>query len=301
MGRMKQGSYRRKLKFTREGKYYVFLAFGVGFAAINTGNNLLYLILGMMLSQIVGSGILSELTIRRLRVSRHLPRRIFAKQPVLVGIRVRNEKQRFPTFAIEIEDLSADKSDRKRCFFLRIPARASQNTSYEHNFRKRGVYHLSSFKITTRFPFSLFAKSRRLEAPEKVIVYPELVSVDPQLRTYRNLGNLPQPRLGRAGDFHALRGYREGDDHRTIFWRKSTRGRLLVRQHEDPRSRQITIFLDNHRSPELTNDTQQRIEAEEHARASGSFPRCPLHRTWIHGWLFISHGQDQTARGARPA
>jgi hypothetical protein len=34
----------RKLKFTREGKYFLGITLGVGFAAINTGNNLLYLL-----------------------------------------------------------------------------------------------------------------------------------------------------------------------------------------------------------------------------------------------------------------
>ena len=45
----------RKLKFTREGKYFLGITLGVGFAAINTGNNLLYLLLGMMLSLIIVS------------------------------------------------------------------------------------------------------------------------------------------------------------------------------------------------------------------------------------------------------
>ena len=38
----------RRLKFTREGKYFLGITLGVGFAAINTGNNLLYLLLGML-------------------------------------------------------------------------------------------------------------------------------------------------------------------------------------------------------------------------------------------------------------
>ena len=57
-----------------------FLAGGmaVGLAAINTGNNLLFLIFGFMLSLIVLSGILSEIVLRRVKVSRRLPRRAFA-------------------------------------------------------------------------------------------------------------------------------------------------------------------------------------------------------------------------------
>ena len=41
----------RRLKFTREGKFFVGITLGVGFAAINTANNLLYLLLGMLLDQ----------------------------------------------------------------------------------------------------------------------------------------------------------------------------------------------------------------------------------------------------------
>ena len=40
----------RRLRFTREGRVIVILSIGVGFAAINTGNNLLYLLLGWLLS-----------------------------------------------------------------------------------------------------------------------------------------------------------------------------------------------------------------------------------------------------------
>src|SRR5882672_7989875 len=65
----------RKLKFTREGKYFLGITLGVGFAAINTGNNLLYLLLGMLLSLIILSGVMSELSLRDLTVVRRLPTR----------------------------------------------------------------------------------------------------------------------------------------------------------------------------------------------------------------------------------
>ena len=65
----------RRLKFTREGKFFVGITLGVGFAAINTANNLLYLLLGMLLALIVVSGIMSELSLRDLTVVRRLPLR----------------------------------------------------------------------------------------------------------------------------------------------------------------------------------------------------------------------------------
>jgi len=45
----------RRLRFTSEGTGFVIVALAIGVAAINTGNNLLYLILAMMLSAIRGT------------------------------------------------------------------------------------------------------------------------------------------------------------------------------------------------------------------------------------------------------
>ena len=80
----------RRLSFTREGKIIVILSVGVGFAAINTGNNLLYLLLGWLLSFIVASGVLSEGTMRGLTVTRRPPPRVHAGQPFLMEISVAN-------------------------------------------------------------------------------------------------------------------------------------------------------------------------------------------------------------------
>src|SRR3954462_13752822 len=76
----------RRLSFTREGRIIVVLSVGVGFAAINTGNNLLYLLLGWLLSFVTASGILSERTLKKLRVDRRPPPRVFAGEPFLMEV-----------------------------------------------------------------------------------------------------------------------------------------------------------------------------------------------------------------------
>src|SRR6202453_5417633 len=87
----------RRLKFTREGKFFVGITLGVGFAAINTANNLLYLLLGMLLALIVVSGIMSELSLRDLTVVRRLPLRAQVGRAHLVEIEVFNHKSRVPS------------------------------------------------------------------------------------------------------------------------------------------------------------------------------------------------------------
>src|SRR5204862_2412515 len=48
------------IHFTRFGLFYVLFSLAVGAAAINTGNNLLYLMLGLLLGFIIISGFLSD-------------------------------------------------------------------------------------------------------------------------------------------------------------------------------------------------------------------------------------------------
>jgi uncharacterized protein (DUF58 family) len=235
----------RRLKLTREGKYFIGITFGVGFAAINTGNNLLYLLLGMLLSMIVVSGVLSELSLRELTVVRRLPPRAQVARPHLVEIEVFNHKRRIPSYAIEVEDLRAGQPADKRCFFLKISPRSAQVAAYRRTPARRGRDRHVGFRVATRFPFGLFEKSRELTAEGDLIIYP---AVDPiQLPS-----NLPGDRLGGnsalgrgSGDeILSLRQMREGDDPRDIYWRKSVE-QMIVRERAREVRRDVSYLIDS--------------------------------------------------------
>ena len=216
----------RQLKFTREGKYFLGITLGVGFAAINTGNNLLYLLLGMLLSLIVVSGVMSELRLRDLTVVRRLPPRAQVGRAHLVEIEVFNHKKRIPSYAIEVEDLRAGQPADKRCFFLKISPNSAQVAAYRRTPATRGRDSHVGFRIATRFPFGLFEKSREVPCEGELIIYP---AVDPvRLRIRRRWAASRRDRLlgARPGDeIFGLRPMREGDDPRDIYWRKSTAAR----------------------------------------------------------------------------
>jgi len=237
----------RRLTFTREGKYFVGITFGVGVAAINTGNNLLYLLLGMMLSMIVASGILSELSLRDLTVSRQPPGRLHARQPFLMGIALLNTKRRLPSFSIEVEDLLDGKPVDKKCYFLKLPAGRQQATSYRHTLPRRGRYRLTGFILSTKFPFALFRKSRTVELSSEVIVFPALVSAARLGAARTNaVGTEPSGKRARRGEPFGLHAFREGDDPRDIHWPTTARrGRTMVREYEDEAARRVSIFIEN--------------------------------------------------------
>src|SRR5690349_12143943 len=236
----------RRLSFTREGKIIVILSVGVGFAAINTGNNLLYLLLGWLLSFIIASGVLSEMTLRQPSVERRPPPRIFAGEPFLMEVVIKNSKPKRASYSIEVEDLQGKTPIDKRCYFLKIPEGKSQRTSYRHTFVRRGLYTLTGYRIATKFPFALFRKSRDVDAPLEVLVYPARVAVPRPAPRTATRGENRANRTGRRGEFFGLREHRSGDDRRDVHWRSSARtGRLLVREYEDEHARKVVIGVDN--------------------------------------------------------
>jgi uncharacterized protein (DUF58 family) len=252
----------RRLKFTREGRYFFFISLGIGFAAVNTGNNLLYLLLGMTLSIIVASGVLSEVALRKLSVRRQFPPEIYAERPFLVGIELSNQKRRIPSFSIEIEDLAGGLSLEKKCYFLKIPPQRSQHTSYRYTLARRGVHRFDAVRISTKFPFALFRKSREVDLPDEVLVYPARVDVSDLTAAWRSgQGAAPLRRGGRGEDFFSVREFRPGDDSREIHWKSSARvGRLMLREREDAINRRVAIYLDNRLPAPATEEIRLEVE-----------------------------------------
>ena len=240
------GRFRRRLKLTRNGRFFIAISIGVGLAAINTGNNLLYLLLGWLLSLIIASGAMSNATLRGLAIRRRLPPRIFAGAPFAVEFLAENTKKRRASYSISVTDFIEAKGVDKRCYFLRVGAGQTQSASYRHTFARRGRYRFDGVSLTTRFPFGLFEKSRRLSSDDQVVVFPAVEPIRLPTPQGRQQGELRGGKVGRRGEFFGLREYRDGDNHRAIHWRSSARrGRLLVREYEEEAQRRATILVDN--------------------------------------------------------
>jgi uncharacterized protein (DUF58 family) len=236
----------RRLKFTREGKFFVGITLGVGFAAINTANNLLYLLLGMLLALIVVSGVMSELSLRDLTVVRRLPLRAQVGRAHLVEIEVFNHKRRVPSYAIEVEDLRAAQPADKRCFFLKISPKSAQVAAYRRTPSRRGRDVHVGFRIATRFPFGLFEKSRELPAGGELVIYPAVDSVTlPPPAGGRTPGAEQLVGRGQGEEFLGLKLMRPGEDPRAIHWRKSASvGQLVMRERQSETRPDVTLTLD---------------------------------------------------------
>jgi len=242
----KHAPWRRHLRFTREGRVFVFVTFGLGFAAVNTGTNLMYLVFGFMLSLIVLSGILSEHVLRGLRVSRRLPSRAFAGEPALIEVQAFNSKERMVSYSVEVEDQAVGELNERRCYFLKVPAGAQQAATYRRVPQRRGVLRFSSFRVSTRFPFSLFEKWREFDTESELLVFPALLAARLPEAGSREEGHESGSSKGRGTETRELRDYRVGDEVRSIHWRRSAAmGKPVVREFEKEASALYCFVIDN--------------------------------------------------------
>jgi uncharacterized protein (DUF58 family) len=218
----------------------------VGIAAINTGKNLLYLLLAMMLSLIIMSGILSEQCLRHLVLRRWLPEHIFANRPVTGTLSIANRKRRFPTFSLCVLDVIGGQAVDRGIYLLHLAPRGSALESYPLLFPRRGLHRIDGVKLLTRFPFGLFVKAATVPLVSDIVVYPELRPVPPLLLEELAVLGFDQqmPRHGPGVALYNLRDYRSGDDSRAIHWKVSARqARLIVRETEAEDTRRVMLVL----------------------------------------------------------
>ena len=239
-------SRRRSIRFTSEGTRFLLFTFGIGLAAINTGNNLFYLLLAMMLSIIVISGLLSEHCLRRLEFHRHVPDLIMANKPTTLTLSVTNRNRHLPSFSLRLLDI-VDGQDVDRGLGIHLlPPQSSVLLSYPFLATKRGWIRFEGIGAQTRFPFGLFLKKGRYATEAHLLVSPSIKPLT--LRFVDELVSDGQgaslPRRGHGTQLYNLRLYQPGDDSRAIHWMTTARtSQLIVRETESEDQRRITVVL----------------------------------------------------------
>jgi uncharacterized protein (DUF58 family) len=237
---------RRTLWPTRDGWWALAGAVALGVAAMNTGNNLLYLLVSMLLGLIIVSGVLSEQSIRGLDFAPILPDEVEARRPALLGVRVRNGKRWRASYSVVVEVLD-DAGMRHSAHLARLDPGAEQLVTWGATYATRGRRAFPRLRVATRFPFGLFVKGGHVQIPVDVLVFPAIRRVDPALVRALAAGDRASRRRGRGSDLHNLREYRGGDDPRLIHWRSSAKaGELMVREHEADTSPHARIVLQGH-------------------------------------------------------
>ncbi len=248
------------LEITGGGGIFLLILGIVGFAAWNTGNNLLFLVFSLLCSTLFVGGAAARAALRDLIVSARFPDHIFAADAAPVIVTLKNAKRLLPSFSILVAargPSDAGPQHRKRrlarfskrslAYFTYVPHHAAAEQRVEQVFPRRGHVLITGFELSTLFPFGFFRFRRRLRARDvDLVVYPKPEVIGDELHLLPTFaGRTISSRRGTGQDLFSLRDYQPQDDLRHIDWKATARSRqLTVREFTAEDERRITIILD---------------------------------------------------------
>jgi uncharacterized protein (DUF58 family) len=290
---------RIEFEFTREGAIYLMLIAVIAVAALNTGNNLLFIILASLLAGILASGILSKIVLTGLEMDFVLPDHVFAEQPMISRLTLSNWKWFFPSFSVTVAGRDTSKDAKKKSrrkskrraadeprdvsplnnpsatlpsvaarqildepvYIPYIPRRASVTQHVELTFPRRGRYAQEGFRVSTKFPFGFLRKLREVPTRKEILVLP---NVQPTEEFYEVLpllsGEVESFYKGRGHDLYAIRDYQEGDTARHVDWKASAKAQQIkVREFTREDERRLVLIFDNC-LPKTDEETLARFE-----------------------------------------
>ena len=267
----------QRIGLTASGVLLIALSFGIGLAAYNAGNNILFITLALLLGCLVLSGVLSWLNFRRVRWRLKVAAPLRVGQEAVVTLELRSEKRVLPTyglwfdlaaramafggpgkaettFSARSEDVKAalaqiEAAEAREQVFLdtRIDAEGEARVEWVFKPQRRGPLRVELERVGSLFPFGFLKKSFAAAESVEVLVWPAAVEyrrfVVPAAR--QQAGGERVSRVGGGSDLLALRRYELGDSHRLIHWKASARTRrLLVRQFAAENREEYAVWVD---------------------------------------------------------
>ena len=236
---------------TREGWIYFAAVIVVVFAAINTANNLLYMVLSALLAVLLLSGFLSAVNFRFMRMAVRIPAHCFAGEPFPITIQSNNDKRIFPTFSIHLEPAD-DGPFRFSTFYVPV-IRGQRSTSQagQAMLAKRGLYTMRHVKAVSRYPFGFFLKDRNYRVEADCICYPEIIPQERMNISALDLqGSNQRFDRGLGNDLYMIRDYIPSDSARHVHWKASAKTSMLkTREYAAEDSRRVILAFDRFGHP----------------------------------------------------
>jgi uncharacterized protein (DUF58 family) len=228
------------------GLLYIVITVLLGVGAINSQNNLLFIVFGLALGALLVSGVVSGAMLMGVTVHRRPVHDAAVGSPLSVVYQVRNANRLVPALALTVHEdarvaLASERPGggdtlRVAAFVTRVPARRTVRVRTHATPARRGVVRFEAITVTATFPLGVFRKSvvfreggHAMATPAPAGCRPELVLRGPDRRPR---DQRQTPRHGAGDEFYALRDYVPGDPTRMIAWKPSARAdTLVVRQN----------------------------------------------------------------------
>jgi uncharacterized protein (DUF58 family) len=249
------------VRLTRIGIAFLIFTIFIGFAAINTGNNALYIALSFMLGCLLLSGIASKGGLKHLRVEFDRIDDAWAGRAAEGRLRIANRSHIW-----NVRDVIVASSQLSSPILIPIIQRRSE-IAFDASFLfpRRGLVQVNTLDLYTRYPFGFFFKKRRVRIRGEVVVFPRLLDAsmsDDRFRAVEGEYHLSN-RPGIGSEVHSFRDYVRGDSVRHVYWRKSASlGRWIMKQTEVEAARVVQVVVDPYKPRGVSDDEFEHMISE---------------------------------------
>lgn len=198
---------------------YIGITLILGFGAVNTGNNLLYLIVSALLGFMSISGILGNQNIRKIALEIIPPRELYDGVETLLTLTLHNQKRFFHSFLIEVQFQGNQVG---KNILLRGE---TQKITLPVTFTGRGKQTAHTFTIQSNFPINFFKRSRTVSIQCPLLIYPRPEPcLQPITTTELNRGHdATSSDKGYEGDISRIRDYQGSEPLKMIHWKLSAK------------------------------------------------------------------------------
>jgi uncharacterized protein (DUF58 family) len=241
------------VRLTRIGTTFILSTIVLAIAALNTGNNALYIAVAFMLGCLVLSGLASQGGLKRIAVDVGGIDEAWAERPADGTLLVRNRSRIWNVRDVVLvsDSLAAP------VLIPLLPRRSEHIVPAAFLFHRRGLAHVTAIDSYTRYPFGFFLKKRRLRVASEVVVFPKILgdrALEDRYRAVEGEQSGSQ-RPGPGSDIHAFREYTRGDSLRHVHWKKSASlGRWIMKQTELESARSVHVVVDPYKPPEASDE-----------------------------------------------
>lgn len=249
------------VRFTRIGTTYLVTTVILAVAAINTGNNALYLGVSLMLGSLLLSGLASKGGLKHLHVEIAGMDDAWAGRPARGVLRVRNDSRLW-----NVRDVILTSDALAEPVVVPVlPRRRTVEVAASFLFTKRGLAHVHAIDSYTRYPFGFFLKKRRVKISSDVVVFPRLLGDDVAHDHFRPLSGEQSVanRPGTGSEIHSFREYVRGDSLRHLHWKKSASlGRWIMKQPDAEAAKSVHIVVDPYKPATVSDENFERMISE---------------------------------------
>jgi uncharacterized protein (DUF58 family) len=246
---------------TREGWIYFGAITVVVFAAVNTANNLLYMVLSALLAVLPLSAFLSGLNFRFLKILVRVPSHCFAGEPFPLSIQISNEKRLFPSFSILFAPVDGSPFQFSNFYVPVVRSLGSTPQLGQAMINRRGRFEMKQIQSSSRYPFGFLLKKRTYPAKAECICYPEIIPSDQLDFSIIDLtGENQRLERGLGQDLYMIRDYVPSDSARHVHWKASAKtSTLKTREYSAEESRRVRLSFDRYGQPADSEKFEQLV------------------------------------------